>query len=113
MAFSDIPTWTVGDMAGQGRWALDHYLEHVAFNGVLATSTIALASITNYPLQDMSDIERWLAAHQRWHQAIWKAIGGSNAVDLSRLDWKNEDQVYDWQQVHAAVHGDVRTTLGM
>lgn len=113
MAFSDLTTFVVGDQAGQAHWALEHYVEHLNFNGVLATSTVALASITNYPLQDMSDIKRWLAVHQRWHQAVWSAIGAGVGVDLSGVDWKKDNEVYDWQQVHAAIHGDVRNALGL
>ena len=111
MAFSAITTFVAGDMPGQSRWALEHYLEHEQFNGVLATSTVAIAAITSYPLQDMSNIERWLAAHQRWHQAIWTAIGAGVGVNLAAVDWNKDNEVYDWQEIHASVHDDVRTAL--
>ena len=114
MAFSAIPSFVVHDDPGMQRWLLEHYVEHQNFNDALATTTVSItAAITDYPIQKMNDKQVWLVVHQRWHQAIWSALGAGIGADLASLDWNKADQVYSWLELHAQVHGDIRSALGL
>lgn len=111
MTFSAIPHFVVGDDQGMSRWLLEHYYDHITLNQAVQALGF---EIPDFPIQTMSEAPNvWLAAHQRIHQAIWTAIGGSNATDLAELDWENDGQVYSWLELHAAIHESVRDTLGV
>jgi len=114
MAFSAVSNFVVGDEAGKQRWLLEHYAEHQIFNGAIQTTTISIsAGISEYPIQRMEDQEVWLLTHQRMHQALWSALGAGIGADLATLDWKKESQVYDWLNLHAQIHADIRGALGL
>ena len=110
MTFAAVSNFVVGDDPGMARWLLEHYYEHIELNQAVQALG---ALIPSYPIQQMSDKEAWLAGHKRIHQAIWSAVGGGVASDLSLLDWENDSQVYDWLNLHASIHANVRESLGL
>lgn len=110
MTFAAISNFVVGDDPGMARWLLEHYYEHLSLNQAVQALG---ATIPDYPIQQMGEKQAWLAGHQRIHQAIWSAIGGGVASDLSLLDWEDDSQVYDWLNLHASIHTNVRNTLGL
>lgn len=110
MTFAAIDHWALGDEPGFNRWLIEHYMEHLQFQeGVQALGYV----LPSYPIQRMDDPVTWLDVHHKTHQAIWTAIGGGVSSDLATVDWANESQVYNWMDLHAQVHGDVRTSLGI
>ena len=110
MTFSAITNFVVGDDPGMARWLLEHYFEHLNLNQAVQALGY---NLPDYPLQQIGEQRAWLAGHQQIHQAIWTAIGGSNAADLSELDWENDSMVQNWLELHAAIHESVRKTLGI
>ena len=110
MSFSAVSLFRLGDEVGEQNWAVEHYYEHLDFNGALYTLGF---SITNYPIQILRKDQVWLDAHQEWHQAIATAISAGTAADMATLDWKKPAQVSDWQQLHRSVHDGIRSTLGL
>ncbi len=110
MTFSAISEFKPDDQQGKARWLLEHWYEHIAFQqGLQALGT----NLPSYPLQEIGNDQLWLLDHHLTHQAIWAALGGGVANDLSRLDWDNENMVYSWLEVHAEAHRVVRTALGL
>lgn len=111
MTFLAVSNFVSSDEQGLGRWLIEHYFDHLTlYQGCQALGF----TIPDFPIQTMSeDKSVWLAAHQRMHQAIWTAIGGSNATDLSDLDWENDGQLYSWLDLHRAIHLSVHDTLGV
>lgn len=110
MTFAAISDFVVGDDPGMARWLLEHYYEHIQFNDAVQALGYPMP---DYPIQTMGNPDLWLNAHQQIHQSIWSAIGGGVATDLSRLEWDNDSMVYDWLQIHASIHGNVRESLGL
>lgn len=113
MSFSNLRIFALGDPKGEQSWAVAHYYEHLAFNAAVDTITTAINAVGNYPLQKLEKNQFWLNAHQRWHQAIWSAIGAGISSDLATLDWNKQNQVDDWLQLHASIHDDIRGVLGL
>lgn len=111
MTFSAISTFNGSDEQGKARWLLEHYYEHIAFN--LAASQQLAVNLPDYPIQTIGDEKLWLLDHNMIHQALWHALGGGVANDLSSLDWKNEDMLQSWLEVHGESHRVVRDGLGL
>ena len=110
MTFSAIALFDGKDEQGKARWLLEHHYEHIAFQQGLQALGINLPS---YPLQQIGDDKMWLLDHHLTHQAIWAALGGGVANDLSSLDWENQQMLQSWLEVHAEAHRVVRDALGL
>lgn len=110
MSFSAQTQFVPGDPKGMQVWALTHYLEHqIFYNTLLSQGTVTI----NYPLQMIENMDEWLAWHDEEHQSVWKGVGGGQATDLQRVDWKNTNNLLDWFQIHAQVHYQIRQSLGL
>ena len=58
--------------------------------------------------------ENWLELHATLHRAEYAALGlKSNVPDLTRVDFRNRDQFYDWMAIHAAVHDALNQAAGV
>lgn len=110
MTFSAISTFDGKDDQGKARWLLEHWYEHIAFQQALQALGTNLPS---FPMQQIGEDKMWLLDHHLTHQAIWAALGGGVANDLSSLDWQNEQMLQSWLDVHSEAHGVVRTALGL
>lgn len=112
MAFEAVFQFVPGDDAGLNRFLIEHYVEHQIFYKTLLGQTPAVVTV-NYPIQRMEDPKDWLAAHQKMSQSVWTGIGGGQSTDLGSVDWKQEEKVMDWLQIHNQWHAQVRESLGL
>lgn len=46
----------------------------------------------------------WLLAHEDLHRAEWDAIGYTQDIDLSTVDFRKPDSFYDWMNFHQQIH---------
>jgi hypothetical protein len=112
MAFSALFQFKPGDYAGQQRWLLEHYLEHMEFYRALMEQTPPVITL-NYPIQRMDEPTGWLGAHQKMSQSVWSALGGGQSTDFGDLDWSDANKVQDWMNSHQLWHKTVRDGLDL
>ena len=112
MTFSVVYQWVPGDTIGLQRFLIEHYLEHRLFTSTLLGQTPPVKTV-EYPLQTMDSPREWLAAHQQVSQSVWTGIGGGESTDFETVNWDDPIQVADWQQLHAAWHESVRSSLNL
>ena len=66
-----------------------------------------------YPqIRDMDDLEGWAYFHSSEHGNIANSIGTQYA-DLSGFDPSDKDVMESWLDIHARIHTDIRTILGI
>jgi len=104
-----------GDAAGFGIWRLEHAYEHTEFVQVLAgLSPPVFAS--DYPffdwLADKGFQTTWLDTHQSVHDFL-RSVTGVGGVDLSNVDFDDQQQWYDWHGAHATEHAQLRAAFGI
>lgn len=112
MSFSAVFQFKVGDEGGKNRFLLEHYIEHRQFADVLLGQTPPSIPL-DYPIQRMEDEGVWLDAHQKMSQSVWTGLGGGQSVDFRSLNWRDENQVQDWFNLHQLWHKAVREVLGL
>jgi hypothetical protein len=66
-----------------------------------------------YPLiRDIEDLEGWAYFHSLEHQNISFSLG-TNTTDLTDFTPDDADVFSDWLNIHAEIHTDLRTVLGI
>lgn len=103
------------DRAGQGRWEIGHYRQHVRYNQVLASFATPVI-IPIQPLMTMgnTDLERriFLNSHENLHEAI-RPYANVTGIDLSLVDFEDEEEFYSWMDVHAQEHALIDAAFGL
>ena len=69
--------------------------------------------IESYPLNTVGDEKDWLLVHNEVHQQEIVNLGITEQVDLSEVDFSNQEQFYEWMQRHALLHQYVENALGL
>ncbi len=93
-------------------WLLDHYVEHERF-AYETVVTQGLSSPVMLPIQSQPDLAGWLMDHQAMHTSLDQILGIGSNPDLVDVDWNNESEFYDWQQLHDDIHELIKATLGI
>jgi hypothetical protein len=71
-------------------------------------------SITVYPIDDIgNDPIVWLSNHATMHLMEFNQIGLTGLPDLEDVDFKDEQQFYDWMELHGLVHQTVNQALAI
>jgi hypothetical protein len=106
----DIPRGPIAP--GWDAWLFNHAKDHEEI--AQAIQTKKTINVGRYNLQeiDPSNTDAWLARHAQAHSEMNAALGTSS-VDLSQLDFKNEQQIKGWIWSNFAEHLAVRQTLGI
>ena len=104
------------DPAGFGRWLVGHSLEHTQMSQIVSTVGTPLANVPLYDILSWSDdpanVVFWLNTHQNIHQAL-RAQSGVTGIDLSLVDFNNDDDFLVWQEDHATEHAQLRYVYGL
>lgn len=103
------------DMAGYGAWDIGHGREHLQFVQVLAQRTPAV----QIPAFDMLAFlvagnarKSILETHAEVHDLL-RGATGVQGIDLSEVDFDQQDAFYDWLGYHATEHAQIRQALGI
>lgn len=102
-------------------WALEHAMTHQRYASKLATKfgiqpplfdLIDLRTMADWAQameqrdkgQMTSAMHSWLLAHTRLHQAEAAPLNLASPPDLTTVDFRDEQQFYDWMDDHQALH---------
>jgi glycerate kinase len=86
----------------------------MAHNAIAYALTGIGRAIVSVPLADAgSDVNEWMVAHQSIHRQELDALGESGQIELTSADFTNEQEYYDWMQMHAMIHAYVESVLGL
>jgi hypothetical protein len=103
------------DPIGFSIWLQEHYLEHQQFVGLFQAQAVPIfIPDYNFALwdDDKKVVASWLEAHQTAHLAL-RNFTGVSGVDLSDVDFSQDDQFLGWMDDHASEHSDLRRALGI
>lgn len=74
----------------------------------------ALTQRLDVPDHKSQVFTNWLELHATLHRAEYAALSlKSDVPDLTRVDFRQRDQFYDWMAVHAAVHDTLNQAAGV
>ena len=74
----------------------------------------ALTQQLDVPEDKSQVFTNWLELHATLHRAEYAALGlKSDVPDLTRVDFRNREQFYDWMAVHSAVHDALNQAVGV
>lgn len=92
------------------EFAFSHQASHVDMQRVLATTKGT--SIPLYALDPFQPTMAWIYQNQVQHTAIAKALGFQD-VNLTNVDWQDEQSVAEWLELHFAAHQQASQALGL
>jgi hypothetical protein len=117
-----------GDSQALMVWFADHFLLHNAY--VPKLQTVYLSPPPSFDLADTRaqgewikamrpsedpvptpSLQAWLLAHENLHRAEWAALGYTQGIDLSTVDFRKERAFYDWMNYHQQMHDAEDTQL--
>ncbi len=112
---------TFGDVQGLRQWFLEHAIAHQNY-----ARNLALKYKADSPLFDLADqgcmadwgvamaqgkdgqitqrITNWLLAHNAIHTTELTVTGAAQPIDLTQVDFRDQDQFYDWMANHILLH---------
>lgn len=116
MASEFNPTiFLLGDRAGQGRWEVGHYRQHLKYLTHLVNLPIPIL-IPDHPLMTIgqNDLQRrlWLQDHDATHKLL-RTYANVTGVDLSAVDFEDEHEFTVWLDTHATEHALIDEAFGL
>jgi hypothetical protein len=109
------PIFAFGDRAGQGRWEIGHYRQHLRYLAVLSARTPPVI-IADQPIITMgsTDLERkiWLQSHEVMHELI-RPYANVTGIDLALVDLNDPEEWYVWADTHANEHALLDSAFGV
>jgi hypothetical protein len=104
-----------GDVAGSGQWLVGHFRQHLNYNNVLAARTPAVV-LAEFPILTMegghSGRRSWLNSHENWHELV-RPFANVTGIDLSTVNLDNEQQFYEWLDIHNFEHSLLDLAFGI
>lgn len=104
-----------GDRAGQGRWEMGHYRQHVNYVTHLSNLIIPVL-IPDHPLmtigQNRLEQKIWLEDHAATHDQL-RIQANVTGIDLSEVDFQNEHEFTVWLDAHATEHALIDAAFGI
>jgi hypothetical protein len=105
-----------GDRSGQGQWEIGHYRQHLRYLDVLGAQTPPSTAVPDFDISSMgaSKEERrgWLQDHFTIHAAL-RNLTNVTGVDLTALNFDNEQAFDQWLSDHATEHQQLDTAFGL
>lgn len=103
------------DPSGFGFWLTGHNLEHKVF--ILRCLNLSMpVSVPDYDILAWRDepelVQQWLVAHEQIH-AVLRGACNVTGVDLSLVDFSQDDEFLNWMDDHATEHQNFRDVLGV
>lgn len=96
------------------RFVHDQYSAQIVAQGGLPTPTAGLSSeiaLADWVVTMKGDspglmpaLGDWLQLHQNLHQAEFQAVNTGFLPDLVDVDFSDQQQFYDWMELHRALH---------
>lgn len=102
-----------GDHDAMRNFLLVHKLSHTQI--VTYFQNHGLASLEALP-EDVGldhDPPSWLQVHDYIHHQIGAALNQQGVPDLQTVNLQNEDEFYDWMQVHGELHDAINAITGL
>lgn len=110
-----LTVYLLGDRAGQGRWEVGHYRQHLRYQQLFAQQTPPFI-VPDHPilLMGKTDLERrtWLNDHQNIHSVL-RAKANVTGIDLSQVDLNDPHDFLTWLDAHATEHALIDLNLGL
>ena len=104
-----------GDAAGNGEWLLGHFRNHLQYNAKLAARTPPVL-LPEFPILAVEGgkigRKSWLDSHADWHNLL-RPLAGATGIDLSVVDFDNENEFYQWVDAHRAEHQFLDVVFGV
>jgi hypothetical protein len=107
-----LSTVEFGDNESLGEFLFENGLQHKLFQETFMDAGI---SVPIYPLIDAEtdNLDDWLLAHQVEHQAFAGFLDLNNPFNMLDVDFKKEDDFYDWLGTHLTIHQQIVASLGL
>jgi len=103
------------DPAGFGFWLAGHFYEHRQMAAFCASLNPPFI-IPDYDIYGWRDepeiIATWLLRHEQIHEAL-RVPANVTGIDLSLVNFKDDDQFLEWMDDHADEHRLLRNAFGM
>ena len=109
------PIYLFGDRAGQGRWEISHYRQHLRYINVLASRSppVIIGYHNLLRLGDTKLTRRvWLNDHENVHAQL-RSLANVTGIDLSVVDLDDPHEFSIWLDAHATEHGLIDQGLGL
>ncbi len=111
----DPSVFLSGDRAGQGRWEVGHYRQHLHYLSHLAALAVPV-QVPDHPLLVIgkTNLERrvWLQDHAQIHN-LMRTYANVTGIDLSAVDFDDEEQFSVWLDSHATEHELIDAAFGL
>lgn len=109
----DVFVW--GDRAGQGRWEIGHYRQHVRYVDFLAGLGIPIL-IPDHPIITIGETKLqqklWLEDHAAAHEQL-RIQANVTGIDLASLDFEDKEEFQLWLDDHALEHRLIDTAFSL
>lgn len=103
------------DPAGFGRWLTGHYYEHIVLRQAAAalTTPVIVPDFDIFAWKDEPNfVTQWLVNHEAMHSQL--RVGANlTGIDLSLVDFSNDDEFLEWMDNHRQEHNDLRSIYGI
>jgi len=107
--------FVLGDRAGQGRWEVGHYRQHLRYLTRLGNLFFPVV-IADHPLLSIgtnkTQQKLWLEDHASAHNTL-RQYTNVTGVDLSIVDLTNPDEFQVWLDSHATEHALLDQAFGI
>lgn len=104
-----------GDRAGQGRWEVAHYRQHLNYLTHLAKLSPPTL-IADHPLMTIgqNELQRrlWLQDHATTHN-ILRTYANVTGIDLSTVDFEDQHEFQIWLETHSTEHTLIDAAFGL
>jgi hypothetical protein len=104
-----------GDRAGQGRWEIGHYRQHLRYLSALAARSPPVI-LADHPIMTIgsTDLERriFLNDHATVHNLL-RPYANVTGIDLSAVNLTDEEQFYTWLDDHCSEHALLDAAVGV
>ena len=101
-----------GDAESLGEFLFENGTQHLLF---WETMTDQGKTYPKFPITDanIDNLDDWLLAHQVEHQALASYLNLSNPFNMLDVDFKKENDFYDWLGTHLTIHEQIAASLGL
>ena len=107
--------FSLGDRAGQGRWEVGHYRQHLNYVTKLANLSPAIV-IADHPIlrigTNKTQQKLWLEDHANVHNTL-RQYTNVTGIDLSEVNLEDPNEFQVWLDSHATEHQLIDQALGL